>query len=47
MTSVTDQAMEFNKRVKINFDGGDLTSESGLLLYKEFDEKMGLSDLIR
>ncbi|TCP16253.1 DDE family transposase, partial [Scopulibacillus darangshiensis] len=31
----------------INFDGGDLTSESGLLLYKEFDEKMGLSDLIR
>jgi hypothetical protein len=47
MTSVIDMDMEFNKRVKVNFNGGDLTNDSGLLLYKEFDEKVGLSDLIR
>jgi hypothetical protein len=47
MKSVTDMTMNFNKRVKMNFDGGDLTSDSGLLLYKEFEGKMGLSDLIQ
>lgn len=30
----------------MNFDGGDLSNDSGLLLYKELDEKLGLSNLI-
>jgi hypothetical protein len=30
----------------MNFDGGTLSSDSGLLLYKEFDEKIGLSRTI-
>ncbi|MDQ0219503.1 IS1380 family transposase [Peribacillus cavernae] len=47
MTSLNDQTMDFNRRIKVNFDGGDLTSDAGLLLYKEFDEKIGLSELIQ
>ncbi|WAH36187.1 transposase [Alicyclobacillus dauci] len=38
--------MNFNPRVKMNFDGGDLTSDAGLLLYKEFDHKLGLSEAV-
>ncbi|RFA34257.1 hypothetical protein CAI16_11755 [Virgibacillus dokdonensis] len=33
--------------MKVNFDGGNLTSDAGLLLYKEFDEKIGLSQSIQ
>ncbi|QKY70368.1 transposase [Lentibacillus sp. CBA3610] len=36
-TSVNEKSMNFNKRVKVNFDGGDLTGDAGLLLYQEFD----------
>ncbi len=31
----------------MNFEGGDLTSDVGLLLYKEFDHKLGLSETVR
>jgi hypothetical protein len=34
MKSVMERSLEFNKRIKVNFDGGNLTSASGLLLYK-------------
>ncbi|WLR44376.1 IS1380 family transposase [Bacillus carboniphilus] len=34
-------------RKKVNFEGGNLTSDSGLLLYRDFDEKLGLSRLIK
>lgn len=47
MTSVSEKALNFNKKIKINFDGGDLSSDSGLLLIKEFDEKIGFSQLIK
>jgi hypothetical protein len=46
MPSVEEKSLHFNKRVKMNFDGGTLSSDSGLLLYKEFDEKIGLSRTI-
>ncbi|WP_416151870.1 hypothetical protein ACM26V_12300 [Salipaludibacillus sp. HK11] len=32
---------------KVNFEGGNLTSDSGLILYKEFDKKIGLSKTIK
>ena len=35
--------MIFNPKVKINFNGGELTSDAGLLAYREFDQKLGLS----
>ncbi|MDN5323958.1 MAG: hypothetical protein PWQ67_2412 [Clostridia bacterium] len=47
MTSVTEKAFNFNKMIKVNFDGGDLSSDSGLLLIKEFDNKIGFSQLIK
>lgn len=46
MHSVNEKPMHFNKSVKVNFEGGNLTSDAGLLLYKEFDEKIGLSSAI-
>lgn len=36
-----------NKLIKFNFDGGDLTSDAGLLLIKEFAEAIGLPTLVR
>ena len=30
-----------NRQIKINFDGGDLSSDAGLLLIKEFAAKIG------
>lgn len=47
MNSLCEKSMNFNKKIKINFNGGDLTSDSSLLLYKEFDEKIGFSEAIR
>ena len=34
-------ALESNKLFKINFNGGDLSSDGGLLLIKEFAAKIG------
>ena len=47
MNSLNDKALNFNNRIKFNFNGGDLTSDSGLLLLREFDEKLGFSSLIK
>jgi hypothetical protein len=47
MTSVNKKAMKFNKRVKLNFDCGDLTSNASLLLYRKLDEVIGLSHRIK
>lgn len=47
MASVQELRMNFNPRMKVNFQGGDLTSDAGLLLYKEFDHKVGLSEAVK
>ena len=39
-------SLESNKQIKINFNGGDLSSDGGLLLIKEFAAKIGLIKLI-
>ena len=46
MNILKDTALESNPYLKINFDGGDLSSDAGLLLIKEFAEKIGLVKLI-
>lgn len=46
MQSLQEMSFDFNKKLKINFDGGDLSSDSGLLLYKEFDAKLGITKTI-
>ncbi len=47
MNSVQEWTMKFSPRMRVNFAGGDLTSDAGLLLYKEFDHRIGLSDALR
>ena len=46
MNSLRDTALESNPYLKINFDGGDLSSDAGLVLIKEFAEKIGLVKLV-
>jgi hypothetical protein len=36
MHTLNDTVLESNKYMKINFNGGDLSSDAGLLLFKEF-----------
>lgn len=46
MYSLNDTALESNKYLKINFDGGNLSFDAGLLLFKEFLFKIGAVKLI-
>ena len=46
MSIVNTLALESNRQIKINFDGGDLSSDAGLLLIKEFVSKLGIDKLI-
>ena len=45
--SVKELQLESNKQIKINFEGGDLSSDAGLLLVKEFCEKIGLEPILK
>lgn len=47
MSSVNVLRLESNSKIKINFNGGDLSSDSGLLLIKEFAHKLGLNHLVK
>ena len=40
-------SLESNRQIKINFNGGDLSSDEGLLLIKEFASKVGLIKLVK
>ena len=46
MNSLKDTALESNPYLKINFDGGDLSSDAGLLLIKQLAEKIWLVKLV-
>ena len=46
MSSLDYTTLESNKRFKLNFDGGDLSSDAGLLLIKEFISKLHFDKLI-
>ena len=47
MAIVNTISLESNKQIKINFNGGDLSSDAGLLLIKEFASKIGLTHLVK
>lgn len=47
MTIINDTALESNRYLKINFDGGYLSSDAGLLLVKEFSYKLGFVKLLK
>jgi len=46
MNILRDTSLESNPYLKIHFDGGDLSSDAGLLLIKEFAEKIGLVKIV-
>ena len=46
MNILNDTALKSNPKIKFNFNSGDLTSDAGLLLIKEFIAKIGLDKLI-
>jgi len=47
MSSLNAIQLESNSKFKINFDGGDLSSDSGLLLIKEFAHKFGFDKHVK
>ena len=47
MQSINDIVLESNRKLRINFDGGDLSSDAGLLLLNEFISKMGFDKILR
>lgn len=47
MVNFTTHSLNCNRQIKINFDGGDLSSDAGLLLIKEFIAKVGFEKLIK
>ena len=40
-------SLESNKQIKINFDGGDLSSDAGLILIKEFAYKLDFTKILQ
>lgn len=47
MYSINDTTLESNNYVKVNFEGGDLSSDAGLLLLQEFINRMGIDKLLQ
>ena len=46
MSIVNTFSLQSNRQIKINFDEGDLSSDAGLLLIKEFISKLGIERLL-
>ena len=47
MAIITGTALESNRKFRVNFDGGNLSSDGGLLLLKEFYHKLGVNSMLR
>ena len=47
MAIVTGTTLESNKNFRVNFDGGNLSSDGGLLLLKEFYHRMEVKALLK
>ena len=47
MSILNTISLESNKKIKINFNGGNLSSDGGLLLIREFATKVGLIKLVK
>ena len=45
MRSLHEMQLESNRKIKIDFNGGDLSSDSGLFLLHEYAWKMGLAEI--
>ena len=47
MSIISETVLNCNNQIKINFDGGELSSDAGLLLVKDFIEQMGFDRLFQ
>lgn len=47
MHSVNDINLLCNKQFKLNFNGGELSSDGGLLMIKKFLSALGFDSLVR
>ena len=47
MAIVNTFPLESNRKIKVNWNGGDLSSDGGLLLVKEFAARVGLIGLVK
>ena len=47
MDTISEKKVNFKSNIRINFNGGDLTSDSGMLIFKEFDNQIGFSQEIK
>lgn len=47
MDNLNKKSLESNRQIKINFDSGDLFSDAGLLLMKEFTCKLGFIKILQ
>ena len=46
MKSISQGSLQFNRNISFDFSGGNLSSDSGLLLVREFLEKMGFRKIL-
>lgn len=46
MTTLSQNTLHFNRSIKLSNDGGALSSDTGELIFREFDEKLGFSQTI-
>jgi phosphoserine phosphatase len=47
MNTINHFTLESNNNIELNFDGGDLSSDSGLFLVNELINKLGFDEIIR
>ena len=47
MNILNEKSLKINSKIKINFEGGDLTSDAGLLLINEFTQKLKFNQRIK
>src|SRR5699024_10618248 len=41
MATLPETALDYNRKIKLSNDGGDLSSDTGSFLFREFEEKTG------
>ena len=46
MTILQDYKLNFNNKLKFNFNGGELTSDSGMIIIEEFVNQIGLRETL-
>ena len=46
MATLPQLTLDFNRKIKLSNDGGELSSDTGEFLFREFDEKIGFSETL-